>query len=140
MRQLVRGRFQVAMTAAALVLLAGEVGFHPVRGGSECDPDGGCAPVTPFERMLRAGKPYCISRLAHPSNGPCDFGYYVGGGAPICGDERCPLEGTWGWDYALCFSRVRLTWYHGRHYQGGEGQYQPNGCITPLKSFLVDRP
>jgi hypothetical protein len=92
-----------------------------------------CEPQTPEERMARAGYPYCISCLARPSEEPADCGYYVGGGAHHGGDERTPYEGTWGWDYSPWFTRVRLAWYHGRRFQGGEGQYHPNRCNNPIR-------
>lgn len=87
-----------------------------VAAPSECD-------------IQRAGNPECISSHARPSNGPGDVGYYVGGGAPFHGQPRMADEGTWGWDYAglFFFHRIDLAWWHGARYQGGPGQYQPDG-------------
>ena len=77
-------------------------------------------------RHYRAGWPQCVSRWARPSFGCHESGDYVGGGAPICGDERCPHEGTFGWDYhgRLFQKRIALGWYHGRRSQGGAGAYR----------------
>jgi hypothetical protein len=79
--------------------------------------------------VQRAGNPECIAPRARPSNGPGDTGYYVGGGAPFRGTPRMASEGTWGWDYSgpFCFRRIDLGWFHGARYQGGTGQYQPDG-------------
>jgi hypothetical protein len=61
----------------------------------------------------------------------CDYvGYYVGGGAPRrCGRCRCASEGTWGWDYHGRWfpRRVRLAWFCWPRWQGGAGQYDPDG-------------
>jgi len=77
----------------------------------------------------RAGNPESIAHRARPSNGPSDTGYYVGGGAAFRGQPRMADEGTWGWDSAglFGFRRIELGWWHGARYQGGPGQYQPNG-------------
>lgn len=78
----------------------------------------------------RAGYPWCQGRFAQWQN-PCDYiGYYVGGGAPgPRSRERCPAEGTWGWDYqGIKINRlVRLEWTSLPRRQGGEGNYQPDG-------------
>jgi hypothetical protein len=70
-----------------------------------------------------------IAPWAQPSNTMRYDGYYVGGGAPFCGEPRYFWEGTWGWDYIGCFPprRVRLNWWHGRRYQGGTGSYKTDG-------------
>jgi len=105
------------------LLLAG--GLAAVAGAAEPEllyPSDDCG-------FQRAGNPQCISRLARPSNGPGDTGYYVGGGAPLRGQPRLANEGTWGWDYSgLLFSRrIDLAWWHGARYQGGTGQYKTDG-------------
>jgi hypothetical protein len=78
----------------------------------------------------RAGYPWCQGRWAQWQN-PCDYiGYYVGGGAPgPKSRDRCPDEGTWGWDYqGRKLPRiVRLGWTNPPRRQGGEGSYQPDG-------------
>lgn len=77
----------------------------------------------------RAGHPDEISKLAHPSNTPRYYGYYVGGGSPYRGGGPGPADGTWGWDYGGLFhwwqSRVELLWNN--RYQGGTGAYHPDG-------------
>jgi hypothetical protein len=126
----------VLLAAWSSLLLAPELGINSLSEGSDFCCQGSWEMVTPYQRMVRAGKPYCVSRLAHRSNERSDCGYYVGGGAPCRGEARSPHEGTWGWDYDPCFTRVQLKWYHGRCYQGGEGQYEPDRCNNPLKQFL----
>ena len=82
------------------------------------------------EELQRSGWPWSAWRWAQPQ-AACDYtGYYVGGGASrYQGRERCPAEGTWGWDYrGKWFARrVRLAWFCKPRRQGGEGQYQPDG-------------
>jgi hypothetical protein len=114
-------------TACFFVFLGNDLCRNPLQAG---DPGG----TTVCNPMCRAGNPHCISFLARPSNEPADCGYYIGGGAATRrhSDERCLNEGTWGWDYAPWYSRVTLKWYHGRCYQGGEGQYHPDRCNVPL--------
>jgi len=78
----------------------------------------------PCEGHVRAGCPQIVSPHARPSDTPSYWGYYVGGGAAVHGQPRCPEEGTWGWDYAGLFpKRVALDWWHGAHAQGGGGSY-----------------
>ena len=84
------------------------------------------ANASPYQRFVRAGKPHYIAPWARPSNESRDHGYSVGGGAPVLGEGRYADEGTWGWDYVPEYSKVRLDWWHGRRYQGGLGQFQPN--------------
>jgi hypothetical protein len=88
------------------------------------------APEHSHERAGYGGKLSCITQ---PTDTPAYVGYYVGGGAVCCGEPRCLDEGTWGWDYQGCLlpRRIILQWWHGRHYQGGSGQYQPDGPISP---------
>ncbi len=77
----------------------------------------------------RAGNPRSISYMARPSNGPCDGGYYVGGGCshPCKADIRCCNEGTWGWDYMghCLIPVVDLGYWHGRRDQ--TGSYETDG-------------
>jgi hypothetical protein len=80
--------------------------------------------------LHRAGHPETISQFAVPSN-RCHYnGYYVGGGLPVFGEERCVVhEGTWGWDYCgtLFPKRIALLWSHGKRPQGGTGAYKTDG-------------
>jgi hypothetical protein len=73
--------------------------------------------------------PLAVACGARPVNTPHYDGYYVGGGAVRRGDDRGPLDGTWGWDYSGCCygRRVMLGWWHGRRYQGGTGAYKESG-------------
>ena len=81
-------------------------------------------PETPAESHLRAGCPQTVWSHARPSDSPNYSGYYVGGGAAVRGQPRCPQEGTWGWDYLGLFPKnVALYWWHGDHRQGGGGAY-----------------
>ena len=98
--------------------------------------------VTPAEAQLnRAGNPQRFSFLARCPDDRNYTGYYVGGGAAfkgsgsLGGEEPYAQEGTWGWDYAPWYSRVKLGWFHGRRYQGGEGQYNPDVKNDPLEDF-----
>lgn len=95
-------------------------------------------PETNWEHLQRAGNPQCYAPWARCPDDRRYSGYYIGGGAPSGGDPRCcRREGTWGWDYTPWWSKVRLGWYHGRRYQAGEGQYQPDKerVSNPLDDF-----
>jgi hypothetical protein len=101
-------------------------GAAAVHAGEPCAEDG----------QRRAGYPLEVSALAAPSDTGHYVGYYVGGGAPVLGQPRCPDEGTWGWDYCgfVLPKRVRLQWWHGRCYQGGVGAYRTAGVNLESKS------
>ena len=91
-----------------------------------------------WAQLQRAGNPQCIAPWASCENDRHYDGYYIGGGATFGGDARvCRHEGTWGWDYAPWWSKVKLGWFHGRRYQAGEGQYQPDKerVSNPLNDF-----
>lgn len=92
-----------------------------------------CWPI-PEHSARRAGYYGDISPLAQPTDAPGYVGYYVGGGAVYRGEPRRSGEGTWGWDYqGILIPRVvRLRWWHGKHYQGGTGQYKTDGPISPF--------
>ncbi len=78
----------------------------------------------------RAGHPECVRRWAIPSDNYRYGGYYVGGGLPVRGEQRCVFhEGTWGWDYfGILFPKnISLNWGHGRRDQGGAGAYKTDG-------------
>jgi hypothetical protein len=81
----------------------------------------------------RAGFPLLISHHAKPGNTPEYVSYYVGGGAGCMGCARRVEEGTWGRDYQGHWipRHVGLLWSHGRLYQGGTGQYDPDGHPVP---------
>ncbi len=73
-------------------------------------------------------RPQTVAPWARRSAGSRHKGYYVGGGAALGGDPRdTKREGTWGWDYAPRWTRVRLRWLHGRRMQGGGGEYRSDG-------------
>jgi hypothetical protein len=76
----------------------------------------------------RAGYPYEVSCLAHPSDTGHYTGYLVGGGSACPAEAPKVDEGTWGWDYEglFCHSRIILDWWHGK-YQGGYGAYETDG-------------
>jgi hypothetical protein len=114
---------------------AGVVHMPPVQA-----PAYGC---DPWARLRRAGNPQCVAPWARFTYGPKYCGYYVGGGAALYGcpdhlhgEPRYPHEGTWGMDYAPWYSRVRLQWFHGTRYQGGEGQYEPEEKNNPFEEEL----
>lgn len=88
------------------------------------------------EQLRRAGNPHCHAPWAAYPKERHNVGYYVGGGAVFGGDRACVREGTWGWDYKLFpWTKVKLGWFHGRRYQGGEGQYSPDSKNEPLDDF-----
>ena len=99
------------------------------------------SPANPF---IRAGNPQCISKRARPFPNMKYTGYYVGGGAALYGREATCLhgecryadEGTFGLDYSPWYSRVRMQWLHGRKYQAGEGQYEPDHANNPFDHHL----
>lgn len=81
----------------------------------------------------RAGNPQCVSRWAQPTREKYQGGYYVGGSRAVGGQGRYVNEGTWGSDYAPWYTRVSLGWTHGRRYQDGGGQYEPDRHNNPLR-------
>jgi hypothetical protein len=88
--------------------------------------------------MERAGYPYCVRAVAHPSPDCYHSLGYVGGGTPFrfWGERRYIHEGTVGLDYTgRFFSRKTwLLWSHGGLYQGGAGRYETDGPrILPEK-------
>jgi hypothetical protein len=88
------------------------------------------------QTLARAGHPERVAWYAKPSETPRFCSYPVGGGCAFkCkGEPRYPGEGTWGWDYcgSKCLPiRVALKWWHGRRYQGGEGDYRTDGPEVP---------
>ena len=95
----------------------------------------------PEDPIARTGRPNEIAPWARPAFGKRDKVYYVGGGAIfsgnwiLAGEPRFPHEGTFGLDYAPWYSRVQLRWYHGRRYQDGEGQYEPDHRNNPFSHF-----
>lgn len=116
---------------ALWLLCVAEPAVPTANAGIFSDHDAAC---DPWYRFHRAGNPHCIAPWARTTYGPDYCGYYVGGGSPWRGDERCPHEGTWGVDYAPWWSRVRLNWWHGQRFQGGAGQYEPDGHNRPFKN------
>jgi hypothetical protein len=107
------------------------------------------APAT-CRDVMRSGDPVCPAPWAIPTDPRRYSGYYVGGGAgpcpclscPLrsCSVERCRDEGTWGWDYVGYYVSpfVRLGWWCPPHYQGGAGNYAPDGphlCHDLLQHF-----
>ena len=81
----------------------------------------------------RAGNPQCVARWAKPSGERHSVGYYVGGSQAVGGEGRYLHQGTWGNDYAPWYTRVALRWDHGRSYQDGGGQYEPDRRNKPLR-------
>lgn len=88
-------------------------------------------------RHVRAGCPLATSKRATTTYDSNYQGYYVGGGVPngrrhMRGEPRYLDEGIWGMDYAPLFSRVASSWSHGRLFQGGIGQYEPDRKNRPF--------
>ena len=90
--------------------------------------------------LVRAGCPHQIASHARVGYGSKYTVYYVGGGARMRrGDLRQCHEGTFGVDYKPIVPGFRngtiLGWWHGRHSQGGTGQYEPNAPVTPFPNL-----
>ena len=90
--------------------------------------------------LARAGCPHQIARHARVGYGRGYVGYYVGGGAKSpTGEPRCSDEGTFGVDYKPVVpgfrNTVALGWWHGRRWQGGTGQYEPNTLVPPFPNY-----
>jgi len=104
-------------------------------------------PESSYERALshiRAGNPKSISKRASLTYGDRYGAYYVGGGVLAgrpnkFGESRASHEGTLGVDYAPRYSRVASNWSHGRLYQGGVGQYEPDHKNRPLGGQTLGR-
>ena len=137
-----------------------ELTFHFSDRNSDGDFDSGlipttAAPSTPIHwnlsdqpsmdqcqrevSLARAGYPLSISKRADTAYNQKYEGYYVGGGVPPArfknrsrGEPRFRDEGTWGMDYSPSFARVAANWSHGRLFQGGIGQYEPDHKNRPF--------
>ena len=111
------GSWCVGVIVSGCVLLLGHA-LLPVAGAGERS----------GSQSVRAGHPHKVAPWARLSIGKRHRRYYVGGGAVSGGDRRdVRREGTWGWDYAPVWTRVRLRWSHGRRLQGGGGEYRSDG-------------
>lgn len=102
--------------------------FHSSEG---TPPPGAPRPIE--HSHARAGNPWCVSPHAKPTNQPGYVGDYVGGGDAWHPGARRNEEGTWGWDYQGFHipRRIRLSWSHGRRFQGGTGAYRTDG--SPIR-------
>ena len=97
-------------------------------------------PQNAYQRRInhaRAGCPLLLFKRAAFTYDDKYKGYYVGGGVPnglrkCRGELRYCDEGTWGVDYVPWYSRVASSWSHGRLYQGGTGQYEPDHKNRPF--------
>lgn len=92
------------------------------------------------DNEVRAGCPNQIARHARVGYGKDYVVYYVGGGARSPkGEARYVEEGTFGVDYRPIVpgfrNTVALGWWHGRRWQGGQGQYEPNTVISPFPNY-----
>lgn len=85
--------------------------------------------------LARAGCPHLIAPWARPGYGSKYLVYYVGGGSKTFyrSEGRRADEGTFGVDYMPIVPGFRhsvaLGWWHGRRYQGGAGEYEPNKIV-----------
>ncbi len=151
----------VARRLAAVVLLAGVLGSAGTAQAGILGIPTGEGGI--FEKILdvrcypwynpgqhdfdRAGHPDCIHKFARCSYNRRYAGYQVGGGAALYGpyptalrgEQRYMHEGTFGVDYDPPWSRVRLQWFHGRRYQDGQGQYEPDDHNNPFSKFFSGR-
>jgi hypothetical protein len=132
-----------SLTAGRIIsLLALLIATPVVVFASEPDPSDAAA--CRYEaRRRRAGYPDLVAPYARCGYGPHYAAYYVGGGATfsgggtsLSGEPRYTHEGTFGMDYAPCYGRVNLAWYHGKKYQGGAGQYEPNRLNNGFPNFF----
>jgi hypothetical protein len=126
------------LCAAVLALVAVDPIHEALAGDSAGSSRKPAAVCVDDER--RAGYPHRIADWARPFPDSNYRGYHVGGGAAffgrppdrLHGENRRDHEGTFGVDYMPWYSRVRLHWFHGRNYQGGEGQYEPDEKNNPF--------
>lgn len=91
--------------------------------------------------LARAGCPQQIARHAQVGYRKGYVVYYVGGGAGAPkGEPRTCEEGTFGVDYKPIVpgfrNTVALGWWHGRRWQGGTGQYEPNTAVAPFPNVF----
>jgi hypothetical protein len=90
-----------------------------------------CVPVHTHER---AGCPEHVACWARPSDSSHHVGYAVGGNKHLHGNLPSSADGTWGWDYAVCFPRrITVLWSHGRCECSAPGTYRTDGprCVMP---------
>ena len=122
--------------------------LHLLYPPTESDAEPNIAlPQSTAERQLshcRAGNPRSFSKYASLTYDSRYKGYFVGGGVPTGrryhrGEPRALDEGTWGVDYAPRYSRVASNWSHGKLYQGGVGQYEPDHKNRPLSGQTFGR-
>jgi hypothetical protein len=119
-----RGKFYVAIMC---LVIAWSVPTRDALAQSEDD-------------LARAGCPRQIAKHARVGYGKGYVVYYVGGGAKSPkGEPRYCEEGTFGVDYKPIIpgfrNTVALGWWHGRRWQGGTGQYEPNTLVTPFPNY-----
>jgi hypothetical protein len=123
------------LTCSSLVALAMTLAPCPAQAGLFDSLWDRCC-VTSNDPRVRSGydgQTHCLARV---SEDRYDAAYYVGGSVPVRGEGRYLDEGTFGWDYVPPWSRVNLLWTHGRRYQDGGGQYEPNAKNNPLRQVV----
>ena len=138
-------------TALFVALVAGSIAPRAAANpeadanAAKCCPCGtigcpGCHPkALPCDRHQRSGYGLCVAPWARWTYNCNYLSYYVGGsarprhwGKRVRPEPRYPWEGTWGTDYSPCLTASELWWTHGRLYQDGGGQYEPDRRNLPF--------
>ncbi len=93
----------------------------------------------PCDRHKRSGYGLTVAPWARWTYDCNYLSYYVGGSARprtwekrVRPEPRYPWEGVWGTDYSPCLTASELWWTHGRLYQDGPGQYEPDRRNVPF--------
>jgi hypothetical protein len=132
------------LRAAAVILgivLASTSAFAVAAERCDCgDPVcSGCTAGPTSDRHAQSGYGLCVAPWAKLTYGHKYKSYYVGGSATpwpwswrVVPEPRFPWEGAWGTDYAPPLAGVELWWTHGRLYQDGIGQYEPDRRNWPF--------
>ncbi len=113
-------------------------------GSADC---AACCGDAPGGRHARSGYGLCVAPWARLTYDRKYMSYYVGGSmnpnrlaTRARPEPRYPWEGVWGTDYVPALTRVELWWTHGRLYQDGPGQYEPDHRNRPFSlRFGKDR-
>jgi len=137
----------IALLAAALApapMLRGAEAMHKTKPRpTPVAVDPACKGFTyygpPCDRHARSGYGLTVAPWARWTYDCNYLSYYVGGSARprtweprVRPEPRYPWEGVWGTDYSPCLTATELWWTHGRLYQDGSGQYEPDRRNVPF--------
>ncbi len=139
-----RTTFAISLFALMVVSAAARAGEAPKTRRESALACGNCYECgrfwgPPCDRHARSGYGLCVAPWARWTYDCNYLSYYVGGSARprthdwrVRPEPRYPWEGTWGTDYSPVLTATELWWTHGRLYQDGPGQYEPDRRNLPV--------